>query len=99
MSDNIQNNDQTPDNEEGMVSGEILTEIVENQLENNYPLKVKETLMRLRMTGVEREEAVMYIGCALAVELVDVAENGNPFDEKRYTTNLELLPEMPWAEE
>ena len=98
MSNNSQNDDQSP-NEEGMVSGEILTEIVENQLENNYPLKVKETLMRLRMTGIEREEAVMYIGCALAVELVDVAENGNPFDEKRYAGNLDLLPDMPWAEE
>ncbi len=35
-----------------------LIEIIENQLEDGNPIKVKETLMRLMMTGTPREDAV-----------------------------------------
>jgi hypothetical protein len=35
-----------------------LIEVVENQLEDGNPIKVKETLMRLMMTGTSREDAV-----------------------------------------
>ncbi|TON92183.1 hypothetical protein CGH47_14165, partial [Vibrio parahaemolyticus] len=40
-----------------------LIEIVENQLEDGNPIKVKETLMRLMMTGTPREEAVAMMAC------------------------------------
>ena len=76
-----------------------LLEIVANQLEDGEPIKVKETLMRLMMTGTEREEAIEYIACALSVEITDVVENGNTFDLKRYEKHLDLLPNLSWMEE
>ncbi|MED5525081.1 hypothetical protein [Gallaecimonas pentaromativorans] len=78
---------------------EELLEIVENQLADNEPVKVKETLLRLTMKGMAREEAVEYIACALSLEIIDVVENGQPFNHKRYAAHLDTLPEMPWLEE
>ncbi|WKE67096.1 hypothetical protein PVT67_07625 [Gallaecimonas kandeliae] len=80
-------------------SEQELIEIVENQLADNHPIKVKETLLRLTMTGMDREEAVQYIACALALEIQAVVEEGGAFDEARYGRHLAMLPEMPWAEE
>lgn len=51
---------------------EQLIEIIENQLEDGQPVKVKETLMRLMMTGTPREEAIAAMACALAIEVFDV---------------------------
>ena len=82
-----------------LMDGEAVIEIVENQLAENNPPRVKETLMRLMLEGVDREEAIRYIACALCVELVDVVNNQTAFNEQRYNTNLNALPEMPWAEE
>ncbi len=78
--------------------GDQLREIVENQLEEGNPIKVKETLMRLMMTGTERDEAIDYIACALGLELEDVVNNGAQFNNERYATNLDGLPEMLWVD-
>ena len=75
-----------------------VVEIVENQINDNNPPRVKETLMRLMLQGIEREEALQFIACALCVELVDVL-NKQPFNEERYCSNLDLLPEMPWEDQ
>ncbi|WP_067515743.1 hypothetical protein [Endozoicomonas ascidiicola] len=80
-----------------VMGGEEVTEIVENQLAENNPPRVKETLMRLMLEGIEREEAIEYIACALCVELDDVVNNGSAFNLERYERHLDLLPEMPWA--
>lgn len=90
MSD-TQDFDESPD-----VSGVALIEVVENQLEDGEPIEVKETLMRLMMSGESRDDALAYIACALSVEMTDVLENGAEFDHKRYAKNLAGLPEMPW---
>lgn len=82
-----------------LMGGEAVIEIVENQLTENNPARVKETLMRLMLEGIDREEAIQYIACALCVELVDVVNNQAAFNEQRYSTNLDALPEMPWAED
>ncbi|USE36170.1 hypothetical protein [Endozoicomonas sp. SCSIO W0465] len=82
-----------------LMGGEAVIEIVENQLAENNPARVKETLMRLMLEGVEREEAIQYIACALCVELVDVVNHQATFNEQRFNTNLDALPEMPWAED
>ena len=37
-----------------LLDGEQLKEIIENQITEGEPLRVKETLMRLMMTGTER---------------------------------------------
>ncbi|KXI22759.1 hypothetical protein [Photobacterium sanguinicancri] len=81
---------------EEIMTGEMLVETVENQLAEGNPVKVKETLMRLVMTGTPREEALEMIACALSVEVFDVAKNEGTFDLKRYSENLDLLPDMPW---
>ncbi|MGF1761035.1 hypothetical protein L4D76_24550 [Photobacterium sagamiensis] len=81
---------------EEIMTGDMLVEIVENQLADSTPIKVKETLMRLMMTGTARDEAVQMIACALSIEVFDVAKNGGSFDLKRYTENLTALPDMPW---
>lgn len=81
---------------EEIMTGDMLVEIVENQLADSTPIKVKETLMRLMMTGTGRDEAVQMIACALSIEVFDVAKNEGSFDLKRYTENLAALPDMPW---
>jgi len=79
-----------------IMTGDMLVETVENQLAEGNPIQVKETLMRLVMTGTPREEAIQMIACALSVEVFDVAKNEGSFDLKRYSENLNALPDMPW---
>ncbi|PSV47708.1 hypothetical protein [Photobacterium indicum] len=84
---------------EEIMTGDMLVKIVENQLTDGNPVKVKETLMRLVMSGSPREEAVQMIACALSIEVFDVAKNEGTFDLKRYSENLTALPDMPWEVE
>ena len=72
---------------------------VENQLADGHPAVVKATLMRLRMTGFSQEEAIEFIACALAAEIMAMEELSQPFNEQRYAGFLASLPEMPWADE
>ena len=82
-----------------LMGGEAIIEIVENQLAENNPTSVKETLMRLMLEGIDREEAIQYIACALCIELEDVVNNQVTFNMQRYSSNLNALPEMPWAKD
>ncbi len=75
---------------------QLLFEVIENQLADAYPAKVKETLMRLRMTGHSQEEAMELIACALAPEMLAVVEQQQQFNLARYEQHLDLLPETPW---
>jgi hypothetical protein len=84
---------------EEMLDQAMLFEVVENQLADNYPKQVTETLMRLRMKGSTREEAIELIACALAPEMIDVIEHQQDFNLERYSAHLALLPETPWLEE
>lgn len=77
----------------------MLFEVVENQLADNYPKQVTETLLRLRMTGHSREDAIELIACALAPEMVDVIEHQQSFNLDRYAAHLALLPQTPWLED
>lgn len=85
--------------QDDFVTEETLIETIENQLEDGQPKKVKETLMRLMMTGTAREEAISAMACALALEVYDVMKNDVPFNEKRYSEHLDALPDMSWMEE
>ncbi len=78
---------------------ELLFEVIENQLADEYPKKVKETLLRLCLTGHSREEAIELIACALAPEMHAVVEQRQSFDLARYEAHLGLLPETPWLDE
>ena len=86
------------DNEE-IFGGDEVIAIVENQIEAFDPPRVKETLMRLMLEGMAREEAIEYIACALCVELEDVVNNNATFNHERYNHHLDALPDMPWAED
>ena len=77
----------------------MLFEVVENQLADNYPKQVTETLLRLRMTGHSREDAIELIACALAPEMVDVIEHQQSFNLDRYAAHLAQLPQTPWLED
>ncbi|WP_117234325.1 hypothetical protein [Vibrio maerlii] len=75
-----------------------LIEIVENQLADSNPLKVKETLMRLMMTGTPREDAVAMMACAVSIEIFDVMKNDAQFNLKRYSEHLDQLPDLGFME-
>ena len=87
-------NSDTP-NEAGMA----LLEVVENQLEANDPPKTKETLKRLMAEGIDRDEALKYIACALSVEIFGAVKYSEPFNPGRYDKNLDGLPDMPWEDD
>ncbi|MGL0957403.1 hypothetical protein ABMX86_21070 [Vibrio vulnificus] len=75
-----------------------LIEIIENQLQDGNPIKVKETLMRLMMTGTPREDAVAMMACAMSIEIFDVMKNDGQFDLKRYSEHLDQLPDIGFME-
>ncbi|HDY7729410.1 TPA: hypothetical protein RQJ95_004847 [Vibrio vulnificus] len=75
-----------------------LIEIIENQLEDGNPIKVKETLMRLMMTGTPREDTVAMMACAMSIEIFDVMKNDGEFNLKRYSENLDCLPDLSFME-
>ncbi len=76
----------------------LLFEVIENQLADGYPAKVKATLLRLCMTGHSREEALELIACALAPEMEAVIEHNQEFNLARYEQQLDLLPQTPWID-
>ncbi|WCE28577.1 hypothetical protein [Vibrio sp. SCSIO 43137] len=80
------------------VDESVLLEAVENQLADGEPIEVKETLMRLMMTGNSREDAIALIACALSVEVFDVMKNDAQFDNKRYAKHLSQLPDLGFME-
>ena len=73
-----------------------LIETVENQIADGEPKKVKETLMRLVMTGTPREEAIQWMACALAIEVSDIMINDASFNQIRYAQHLDALPNLDW---
>ncbi|ARR49106.1 TPA: hypothetical protein ACX6QF_002642 [Photobacterium damselae] len=87
------------ENQDEIMTGDMLVETVENQLADSNPIVVKETLMRLMMTGTSREDAIEMMACALSIEVFDVMKNEGKFDLKRYSENLSALPDMPWTDD
>lgn len=75
--------------------GAAIIDAVENQLAENNPPATRETLDRLMAMGESRENALRYIANALMVELIDAAQNKNPYNEERYLKNLAKLPVLP----
>lgn len=75
-----------------------LIEVIENQLQDGNPIKVKETLMRLMMTGTAKDEAIAMMACAVSIEIFDVMKNDGEFNLKRYSEHLDLLPDLSFME-
>jgi len=80
------------------ITKEALFDVIENQMRENNPPITKVTYDRLRSDGQTHEEVMKLIGCALSVEIFEIMKNGEVFNEQRYTSNLEGLPELPWDE-
>ncbi|MGC9404502.1 MULTISPECIES: hypothetical protein [Vibrio] len=77
---------------------EELIQVIENQLEDGNPMKVKETLMRLMMTGTSRDDAVAMMACCMSIEIFDVMKNEGEFNLKRYSEHLDRLPDLSFME-
>ena len=80
-------------------AGEVMLEVIENQLEANDPPKTRETLKRLMTEGIARDEALKFIACALSVEIFGAMKHSEPFNPERYDHKLDGLPEMPWEDD
>ncbi|MCC5884895.1 MAG: hypothetical protein JJT88_00505 [Gammaproteobacteria bacterium] len=79
--------------EDSELARAAILEAVENQLRDNNPPMVRETLERLIREGYSDDEARELIAVALAVEIYNAASDG--YDEARYRVGLEGLPDLP----
>ncbi|EGM70689.1 hypothetical protein [Shewanella sp. HN-41] len=84
---------------EPSVTGKAILDAVEQQIKNNDPPKVKQTLKRLKSLGISRKESIKYIAFALSIEIFGVLKNEEEFNPQRYNDNLDKLPELPWEDE
>lgn len=69
---------------------------VNEQLTNNDPLEVKQTLDRLISEGWSKKDAKSLIAQCLIVEIFDLGKYGRPYQHERYIKNLNNLPEEPF---
>jgi predicted house-cleaning noncanonical NTP pyrophosphatase (MazG superfamily) len=70
---------------------DTILEVIENQIRENKPAVVRETLERLMRSGQTRDEAMRLIGSALIEEISAVLNSQQPYDEARYRMALEKL--------
>ena len=67
-------------------------EVVENQIRDNDPPETRKTLERLKSEGISEEDAKLYIGQAVCIEVWDIMRNKGEFDMSRFLRNLKALP-------
>jgi hypothetical protein len=72
---------------------ESILEVVNNQLKSGDPPETKLTFNRLIGEGISEEDAKIYIGQAVAVEIFNVMKHGDTFNLVRYCNNLLRLPD------
>ena len=75
---------------------EQIFEIIKNQMNENNPPETNKAFNRLIKNGYGEYEAKQLIGQCVAVELFNVLKHKKPFDEKRYSKNLNNLPKEPF---
>jgi hypothetical protein len=73
----------------------IFLEIINNQIRDNNPPETKQTLERLISEGFSEKDAMDMIGCVVISEIFDVLKNKEEFNEHRYVSALNNLPEPP----
>jgi hypothetical protein len=71
---------------------ESILEVVNDQLKSGDPPETKLTFNRLIGEGISEEDAKIYIGQAVAVEIFNVMKHGETFNLVRYCNNLLRLP-------
>jgi hypothetical protein len=77
---------------------QAILEAVENQLRQNDPPDVKETLNRLVQEGYSETKAKEFIATVLAAHMFDMLKNSRPYDNSKYVKELANLPNLPWDE-
>jgi len=73
----------------------LILEVVEKQLASCTPVQTRETLDRLMVQGFSEEDAKHLIGSAIVAEMRSVVSEGRPFQEKRFVSLLQNLPQLP----
>ena len=74
-------------------------EVVRNQLRDGEPPETRATLDRLMAEGHPREQALELILGVVSSEIVDILNQGEPFNESRFVAALRALPRLPWDED
>jgi hypothetical protein len=70
-------------------------EVVDNQIRDNDPPETRETFNRLISQGISKEDAKIYIGQAVCLEIWDILRNKKAFNKERFVRNLKKLPKEP----
>ena len=73
-----------------------ILEVIYNQIRDNNPPETKLTLIRLLGQGFTETEALKLIGYVVASEVFSVLQTNRTYDENRYISALNALPELPW---
>jgi hypothetical protein len=72
-----------------------ILEVVENQLRDGSPPATRATLKRLMEEGYSRADAKRLIACVVSAEMFEIMKQEKPFDEHRFVSALNRLPELP----
>jgi hypothetical protein len=70
-------------------------EVVENQIRDDDPPETRATLKRLTSQGVSDDDARIFIGQAVCVEVWGIMRNKKEFNLERFLCNLKNLPAEP----
>lgn len=69
----------------------LVLQAVDNQLNENNPMYVRETFDRLIVSGKNKQQAKEAIAAALIGEIYEVMKNKVPFNDERYHRELNKL--------
>ena len=72
-----------------------ILEAVENQIANDNPPETRLTYARLLREGISEDDAKVLIGSVVAVEIFEVVNRREPFNQERFVKALNRLPELP----
>jgi Holliday junction resolvasome RuvABC DNA-binding subunit len=75
-----------------IVRKEIL-KVVDNQLKANNPPETRQTLERLKALGYSDKDARILIAKCVAFEIYYTLKEKKPYDNHRYISNLNKLPQ------
>ncbi|MFQ5915993.1 MAG: hypothetical protein ACE5JS_22695 [Nitrospinota bacterium] len=77
----------------------LILDIVERQIRGNDPPETRQTFNRLRKEGYSEQEAKNLIGTVVVCEMYDTLKEERPFDQARFASALENLPELPFEDD
>lgn len=72
-----------------------IMEVVDKQISNDDPPETRQTLERLVAEQISEEDAKIYIGQAISIEIWDIINYKKEFNQNRYLRNLKKLPAEP----